>query len=74
MTPVVAGRVTERWLRHAGLQRSTVPPREDGPGAQYPPPQEGTATELLYIRSTSRDRTSIFARVLKGKGELLGFY
>ena len=29
--------------------------------------------ELLYIKSTSKDNTSILARVLKGKVELLGF-
>ena len=46
------------------------------------PPKKGPAPELLYIRSTSKDHTSVLALVLQGKVELrwillgfvLGFY
>ena len=57
----------------AAQVRTQVPPGCWAWARDGPQPQEGTATELLYIKFTSKDRTSILDRVLKGKVELLGF-
>ena len=38
------------------------------------PPAKKGGPELLYIRFTSKDTTSILAQVLKVKVELLGLY